>query len=739
MRSSIERATLVLAALLAIAASSSRSLAQGFPFIDFDSQGMTAYEASTGEVTMSASTLFVTPGPGTPPSFVFPGVEGRETFAEFTVDGAGELDPTGINLLTVTGRVVLGGMEFDGLLLEVDIDRVRFAAVPGEANFTYVLSGGVAGGLLADRFDTDRVSVPVQAEDGDFMGFDTDFTGGAKGQVINSTGLLGACCIPDTGCEVLSDAECARRGGEFRGEDTTCESIDEYSHVTIDPSGQTEAGRIREIVSVFNRSTKRFTYNLTIEPVDGMLADGFTTIVNDGPIPREGSTGEFAIFYLDATRDGDTRLSVYTYNGGPSDAIRVRSFEDGDGDGTPDGGDLIECSEIDPSFIIDLMDEDNPDGSRTLGFTIDATSIIDHDPRFPTAGTDFFGVGFADLIGYWTHPTVVETEYDVDGCLISWDRIKRSWADKEDLPAQFLGCIERDPVPPLACLTEWGFGEQSGDHVYDLMGNIDLEIDEDSGDARWIDDARYGTGLEFRQDTDDGKTCAITDSKSTASDLRDRLNIDDEMTFETLFRVDGSHDSGGRIFTWSDGTDVDDRNLTLLARPEGDQFELEVRLRTTDSGVRRLFLDDSLIDRGQTLHVVLTYDIDTGTLLAYIDGTLAGSLSGFEGGFAGWEDYKVVLGNESDGNRPLDGVIYEVRIYEGIATPGKVAAMAADLLNACRADLDGDDELTLFDFLEFQNLFGTGDLAADFDGDGRLNIFDFLAFQNDFATACGQF
>jgi|GEM_PF-3212931 len=54
----------------------------------------------------------------------------------------------------------------------------------------------------------------------------------------------------------------------------------------------------------------------------------------------------------------------------------------------------------------------------------------------------------------------------------------------------------------------------------------------------------------------------------------------------------------------------------------------------------------------------------------------------------------------------------------------------------CRADLDGDGELTIFDFLQFQNLFASGDPAADFDGDGRLTIFDFLAFQNEFVVGC---
>ncbi|MEQ8844815.1 MAG: GC-type dockerin domain-anchored protein [Phycisphaerales bacterium] len=57
--------------------------------------------------------------------------------------------------------------------------------------------------------------------------------------------------------------------------------------------------------------------------------------------------------------------------------------------------------------------------------------------------------------------------------------------------------------------------------------------------------------------------------------------------------------------------------------------------------------------------------------------------------------------------------------------------------DTCAADFDGDGELTLFDFLAFQNAFDMGDLAADFDGDGELTLFDFLAFQNAFAVGCG--
>ena len=70
------------------------------------------------------------------------------------------------------------------------------------------------------------------------------------------------------------------------------------------------------------------------------------------------------------------------------------------------------------------------------------------------------------------------------------------------------------------------------------------------------------------------------------------------------------------------------------------------------------------------------------------------------------------------------------------AAAGLVFASAANAQGSCPADLDGDGQLTVFDFLEFQNLFAAGDLAADFDGDGELTLFDFLEFQNAFDMGC---
>ena len=74
--------------------------------------------------------------------------------------------------------------------------------------------------------------------------------------------------------------------------------------------------------------------------------------------------------------------------------------------------------------------------------------------------------------------------------------------------------------------------------------------------------------------------------------------------------------------------------------------------------------------------------------------------------------------------------------FEGREGPKLVITVEGDGGTGCRADLDGDGDLTIFDFLQFQNLFDAGDPRADFDGDGDLTIFDFLQFQNEFDAGC---
>jgi len=78
---------------------------------------------------------------------------------------------------------------------------------------------------------------------------------------------------------------------------------------------------------------------------------------------------------------------------------------------------------------------------------------------------------------------------------------------------------------------------------------------------------------------------------------------------------------------------------------------------------------------------------------------------------------------------------------------GQILAWAFDSLNVqfvavlltpiCAADMNGDGQLNLFDFLAFQSAFSNEDPAADLaEPFGTFNIFDFLAFQTAYGQGC---
>ncbi len=134
-------------------------------------------------------------------------------------------------------------------------------------------------------------------------------------------------------------------------------------------------------------------------------------------------------------------------------------------------------------------------------------------------------------------------------------------------------------------------------------------------------------------------------------------------------------------------------------------------LYTNSDDGSKLYLGDDEIINNDGLHPM----VEVGTEVALQAGTHAIRLEFFERGGGA-------------------GVIMSIRGTDGV----KRVVTAGELSRPvdCRVDLDGDGELSLFDFLAFQNAFDAGDPLADFDGDGELSIFDFLAFQNEFDAGC---
>ncbi|MEQ9584749.1 MAG: GC-type dockerin domain-anchored protein [Phycisphaerales bacterium] len=150
-----------------------------------------------------------------------------------------------------------------------------------------------------------------------------------------------------------------------------------------------------------------------------------------------------------------------------------------------------------------------------------------------------------------------------------------------------------------------------------------------------------------------------------------------------------------------------------------------------------------------TVTTLVVEDVGDGERL-YAGGSFI--LSGIEAvfGLASWDggSWQTVGDGVSGGSVPgvaaavaydLPGVGNALVVTGGFSFAGfdearNIAIWACG--GACRADIDGDGSLTIFDFLGFQNLFQDGDLAADFAGDGELTIFDFLMFQNEFDARC---
>ncbi len=110
--------------------------------------------------------------------------------------------------------------------------------------------------------------------------------------------------------------------------------------------------------------------------------------------------------------------------------------------------------------------------------------------------------------------------------------------------------------------------------------------------------------------------------------------------------------------------------------------------------------------------------IDVGTPMSLGGGVWEVDVTATAGSDAGLAELSIII--DDAGERPV--TLMPPPVLEGGAS--------------CYADLDGDGELTIFDFLVFQNAFDAGDPIADCDGSGGLDIFDFLCFQNAFDAGC---
>lgn len=211
-------------------------------------------------------------------------------------------------------------------------------------------------------------------------------------------------------------------------------------------TGQNSAGgTINWIDSSFDTLTNQFTFSSNYSSAAGSLkTDGFWLVVTNGPNPK-GISNQLAVFYLDAS-GSEPKLTTYAYNG----VNGANSYKNGDGfGGEPD---QISSSLLSTDWIKSVTKQDNADGTRTLGFDIDASVINGHDPAYGPQ-SDWEGARFDSKIGVWLHPTTGTKATYKDGFLSSFTSKSEGSFDSEDQDCQ--------PVPEPASWAALGVGVAS--------------------------------------------------------------------------------------------------------------------------------------------------------------------------------------------------------------------------------------------------------------------------------------
>lgn len=181
-----------------------------------------------------------------------------------------------------------------------------------------------------------------------------------------------------------------------------------------------DAGVFEQVEFRYDVATETFSFEtrLGTPAIPARLAKSFVLIVSPQRFPdMEGS--EYAAFYFDAT-SGTPILSAYTYEPKP-EILGWDSLSFLHGERICTSADAGSCS----GWIQSLESTDHGDGSRTLGFVIDASFINSFVPAHPNEnGKPWVGAQFAETIGFWLIPygyPEMEYLYDSNGWLTEID------------------------------------------------------------------------------------------------------------------------------------------------------------------------------------------------------------------------------------------------------------------------------------------------------------------------------
>lgn len=211
---------------------------------------------------------------------------------------------------------------------------------------------------------------------------------------------------------------------------------------------------------------------------------------------------------------------------------------------------------------------------------------------------------------------------------------------------------EPGPEPLLRYRFEEGKGDRTVNHGR-LGSDYDLTADK-SNALTWKQDG----GLEL-------KSAAALATKDPAKELVAAIRGTREFTVSMRITPANTKQEGpARILTLSQGSG--ERNLTL--GQEGDRYEIRVRGKGTGNNGTIDWKTDAKTVKTEPVHLLLVREASGKTRL-FLDGKEAISRD-LGGDLGDWKDsYRLVLGNETNGDRPWLGTYHEVAVYDSALLP----------------------------------------------------------------------
>ncbi len=197
-----------------------------------------------------------------------------------------------------------------------------------------------------------------------------------------------------------------------------------------------------------------------------------------------------------------------------------------------------------------------------------------------------------------------------------------------------------------------------------------LGLDTASGSHHGVFD---GAGWDAGR-TGDAKFSASFDGIDDVVDLG-FFDIDsDELTISAWVRFDDFDQMDGRIISKASGVSDNEHVWMLSSIASGSDHVLRFRLQTVGGSTTTLIASSGVLIPGVWTHVAGTYD--GSVMQVWQDGVSVGSV-GKTGSVATDPVVPAAIGNQPARNRPFDGLIDDVMIFDRALSPGEMQSLAS--------------------------------------------------------------